>query len=99
MSWNPSLIDGPIVIPVYGPEETRTDPQFGDYPYRPVVGTVDGYHLNVAPEIMTPELEPYRVNPADPAREIAGGETAFLRFKDEAEAKSVLAGYWIDMPP
>jgi hypothetical protein len=96
MSWHPALIDGPFQIPVYGPPETAPGMGEGEtYEARPIVGHVDGYHLNVAPELV---VEEYRVDPdpATPFREFAGGSTGFLRFPDEATARAVLGAYWID---
>lgn len=72
MTWNHSLIDGPVHVP-----------------------DVTGYHLNVAPEIAA-GLDAWRVYPTTPQQVFAGAETVFLRFADEAEARSVLSGYWIE---
>jgi hypothetical protein len=55
-----------------------------------------GYHFNIAPQVMTPELELYRVTPTSPERVFAGAETVFLKFADEAEARSVLGAYWME---
>lgn len=86
MTWNASLIDGPITIYTYGqPDEEGV---------RPVTGTVPGYHLNIAPEIMTNELEQFRIVPETPSQSFAGAETVFLKFTNEAQAKSNLAQYW-----
>jgi hypothetical protein len=88
MTWNASLIDAPVPIAIYGdPDE---DGQ------RPVTGYVDGYHLNVAPQVYTAELAPYVVTPTLPRRVFAGAETVFLRFADEAEARSALGAYWME---
>lgn len=60
--------------------------------------TIDGdpgYHLNIAPEIAA-GLDAWRVYPTTPQQVFAGAETVFLRFADEAEARSVLGGYWIE---
>lgn len=54
-----------------------------------------GYHLNIAPEIMTEELEAFRVNPANGAT-FMGSSTVFLRFKNEKQAREALPGYWFD---
>jgi hypothetical protein len=56
---------------------------------------VEGFHLNVAPEVAE-GLDGYRVEPATPQQVFAGESTvtAFLRFADEAEARSVLSAYW-----
>lgn len=55
-----------------------------------------GYHLNVAPTVMTPALEPYRIVPATPERVFESASTVFLRFTSEAEARSLLSAYWIE---
>jgi hypothetical protein len=90
MTFNPSLIDGPVLIAIYG--DPITDDEGNTY--RPVTGYVDGYHVNVAPEVYTPALEPYRTAPRNPRRVFAGAETVFLRFADEAEAQALLPTYW-----
>ena len=103
MTWNPSLIDGPLTIPTYGP----ADPETGE---RPVTGTVAGYHLNVARSLMTPELDLFEVTPepATPLVAFAGDApdeagryalTAFLVFADEDAAKAALAGLWFEPVP
>lgn len=91
--FNASLIDGPVPIAIYG--DPITDDE--GHTYRPVTGYVDGYHINVAPEVYTPELEPYRTAPRNPRRVFAGAETVFLRFADEAEARAVLGDYWVEV--
>jgi hypothetical protein len=90
--WDQSLIDGPIPIAIYG--EPVTDEE--GHTYRPVTGYVEGYHLNIAPQIMRPDLEPYAATPRNPRRIFAGGETVFLKFVDEAQAREYLAGYWYE---
>ncbi len=90
MTWNSALIDGPVPIAIYG--DTITDDEGNTY--RPVTGYVDGYHVNIAHQVFTPELEPYAMTPSLPRRVFAGAETVFLRFADEAEARAVLAEYW-----
>lgn len=70
--WNPSLIDGPVLI-----------------------DGVEGYHLNVAPEISL-GLENFQTFPRKPRRVFAGAETGFLKFTDEAEARAALRDYWIE---
>lgn len=89
MSWNPALIDGPLTIPTYGPPDAEG--------VRQVVGTVPGYHLNVAPQCYTEDLESFRVDPdpATPFRVFAGAPTYFLRFADEDEAREYLPDYWL----
>lgn len=56
---------------------------------------VEGYHLNVAPEISF-GLENFQTFPRKPRRVFAGAETVFLKFTDEAEAKAGLGDYWIE---
>ena len=86
--WNQSLIDGPISIAIFGdPDEEGV---------RPVTGYVEGYHLNVSPQVYTDELEPYRATPRNPRRVFAGAETIYLKFADEAEARLVLGAYWTE---
>jgi hypothetical protein len=107
MTWNTSLIDGPIIVNIYGAPVTD------EYNYitRPVTGTVKGYHLNVHPSLnpqtviydesglitaSTGPLDIYVLIPNNPQQVWSGSETLFLKFKDEAEAKTVLANYWIE---
>jgi hypothetical protein len=92
MTWNPSLIDGPVPIAIYG--DPITDDE--GHTYRPITGYVPGYHVNIAPQVYTAELEQYAVTPTLPRRVFAGAETVFLRFADEAEARSVLGAYWME---
>lgn len=91
--WNPALIDGPVVVPVYGDDALEDDTGAA---YLPVTGYRPGYHLNVAPELITPDLAAFEVDPATPARVFAGGATGFLEFADEAEARAHLGTYWFD---
>ena len=56
-----------------------------------------GYHVNVTPDEMTPELEAYRVEPS-PLRRVWAGDsrwnptiTVALRFADEAEFRTYFA--------
>lgn len=91
MSWNPSLIDGPVSIAIYGKPYADVE----GFEVRDVVGYIAGYHLNIAPEIAA-GLDAWRVYPTTPQQVFAGAETVFLRFADEAEARSVLGGYWIE---
>lgn len=91
MSWNQSLIDGPITVYLYGePDENGV---------LAVLGTVPGYHLNVAPWLLTDELTQYAVEPQNPQRYFAGGSQAFLKFPDEATARELLADYWTEPTP
>ena len=43
---------------------------------------------------MTPDLDPFRVYPSSPSAELMGVATAYVRFEDEAEARSVMAANW-----
>lgn len=88
VTWNTSLIDGPVPIPILSEPD--------DEGMQTLLGYVDGYHLNVAPEVYTPELEPYRIAPRNPRRVFAGAETVFLKFADEAEARAMLGAYWVE---
>jgi len=83
--WNPSLISGPLSIPIYG-EPVEIETEDGPVTHRPITGYVPGYHLNVAERLMTAGLEAYRVNPVTPFASHAGTVTACLVFADEAEA-------------
>jgi hypothetical protein len=94
--WNPSLIDGPIIVLILGAADAAT----GE---RQVLGQEPGYHLNIDPALMAPDLAPFRVTPEQPARVWAGDEpefqTVFLRFATEAEARSsALAPHWAVSP-
>jgi hypothetical protein len=88
MAWNTSLIDGPVPIPILSEPD--------DEGMQTLLGYVDGYHLNVAPQVYTAELAPYVVTPTLPRRVFAGAETVFLKFSDEAEARSALGAYWME---
>lgn len=90
--WNQSLLDGPVPIAIYG--DPITDDE--GHTHRPVIGYVDGYHLNVSPSVYTEVLEPYRTTPRNPRRAFAGAETVFLVFANEAEARLMLADYWTE---
>ena len=90
--WNQSLLDGPVPIAIYG--EPITDDEGNTH--SPVIGYVEGYHLNVSPSVYTDDLAPYRATPRNPRRVFAGAETVFLRFEDEAEARSMLGAYWME---
>lgn len=91
MSWNSSLIDGPIAIAILG----KPYPDEDGFEARDVVGYVAGYYLNIAPEIAQ-GLDVWRVYPVTPERVFAGAETVFLKFTDETEARAALGAYWID---
>ncbi|HEY0626688.1 MAG TPA: hypothetical protein VGD10_08130 [Allosphingosinicella sp.] len=93
--WAASQIDGPIAI--LAPAVDGAPAAFAP-----------GYHLNVDPTLFSPELEAYRVFPAEPAQVFAGDapayQTVFLRFADEAEARVCLPLFWrgdraADEPP
>lgn len=92
--WNASLIDGPVQIAIFGPPYANEEGSN----LRDVVGYVDGYHLNVPPEVGA-GLEAYQTFPRNPRRVFAGAETVFLRFADEAEARAALGAYWIEPGP
>jgi hypothetical protein len=92
MTWNPSLIDGPVPIPLYG--DPITDDEGNTY--RPVIGYVDGYHVNIAPQVYTDAMQPYVMTPSLPRRVFAGAETVFLKFVDEVEARAMLGAYWME---
>jgi hypothetical protein len=92
MTFNPSLIDAPIPIAIYG--DPVTDDEGNTY--RPVTGYVDGYHVNIALSVYTDALAAYVVTPTLPRRVFAGAETVFLRFADEAEARAMLGAYWVE---
>lgn len=85
--WNASVIDGPVPIAIYTAPDAdgRKD----------VIGHELGYHLNVALEVAA-GLDAWRVYPTSPERVFAGAETVFLKFADEAEARSALPGYWME---
>lgn len=97
MTWNTSLVDGPITIPIYGP----ADPVTG---IRPVTGVQPGYHINPSRSLVTPEMAQFEVSPppVTPVQIFSGDTqdesgqwqlTAFLVFADEAEAEAVLSDY------
>jgi hypothetical protein len=92
MTWNQSLIDGPVPIAIFG--DPITDDEGNTH--RPVTGYVEGYHLNVSPSVYTDDLAPYRTTPRNPRRVFAGAETIYLRFENEAEARSMLGAYWTE---
>lgn len=57
------------------------------------MSAVAGYHVNILPENLTPELEPFIIAVATPRRMYAGiQDTVCLKFADEAEFVSV-TGY------
>lgn len=94
MSWNASLIDGPIPAFKFLGLDAEGQPTFG--------AQLPIYNLNVAPSVMSPELEPFVVEPTHPKRVFAGDDpddrtlTVCLSFASEAEARTYLAAYWTD---
>lgn len=101
MTWNLSLIDpGPnqagIAVPIYG--TPIVDPVTGASV--PVILSLEaGFHLNAAQSVLdaTPAAKAYVVNPASPVCVWAGDvPTIFLKFPDEARAKLILGGMWIE---
>ena len=76
---------GPLIVPAtYDAEGNELTP----------AKTLPGYHVNVTPDEMTPELEAYRVEPS-PLRRVWAGDsrwnptiTVALRFADEAEFRA-----------
>ena len=96
MAWNAALIDGPILsfafLGMVTDENGNQTPTFG--------AQLPAYNLNIAAQIMSPELEPYVVEPVNPKRVFAGDDpanrvsTVCLSFADEAEAIAALAQYW-----
>ena len=105
--FDPSLISGPVAIPIFGPEET--DLEHG-HTFRPVTGWRPGYRVNIARSIVTEAMEPFEVTPDPewPVRVFAGDEydpetgrwgvTAFLKFEDEDEALTILADHVTEAP-
>jgi hypothetical protein len=98
--WNLSVIDGPV--PAYeflGMSPESTDEDGVTIPSQPMFGApLPAYNLNIAAQIYTSELEPYRIEPALPKRVFAGAsqDTVFLTFADEAEAIAALGAYWTE---
>ena len=107
MTWNTSLIDGPITVNTYGPEVTDEEGNVS----RPVTGTIKGYHLNAHPNLnpqtiiydesglvtaSSGPLDAFLMVPTNPRQVWAGSETMFLKFTTEKQAKTVLKDYWID---
>lgn len=90
MTWNLSVIDGPILTYEFLGMDEDGNPQFGDQ--------LPAYNLNIAPQVMRPDLEQFRIEPEIPKRVFAGDpqDTAFLTFTDEAEAIAALAAYWTE---
>jgi hypothetical protein len=61
-----------------------------------LLGYEPGYHVNIALQDLTPELEAFRVFPSQLRRVFAGDDpekpawTVALKFEEEAEARKVL---------
>lgn len=98
MSWNRSFVDGPLAIPL-----TKTTSIVDGKPVVTVTNFAAEYHVNGPRWLMdlVPELKDYAVIPASPDRVFAGESaanpiTAWWAFEDEAEAKRVLARFWIN---
>jgi hypothetical protein len=98
--WNKSLLDGPIPsFQFLGMSEETTDEDGNTVPSQPIFGDqLPAYNLNIAAQIYTDALEPYRIQPAVPKRVFAGAieDTVFLTFADEAEAIEALGDYWTE---
>jgi hypothetical protein len=103
MTWNPSLVDGPITVPTYGPVVLEVFE-------RPIIGVMPGYHLNVARSALPIAAKVFEVtpNPVTPVRVFAGdrrGEdgrfelTALLLFPNEATAIAALPALWFEPQP
>ena len=88
MSWRADVIDGPIPSYTFLGLDENGAPIFG--------AQTSAYNLNIAPSVMTPALEPFRIEPQSPKRVFAGDpqDTVFLTFESEAEAREHLAEYW-----
>ena len=88
MTWRTDVIDGPIPTFQFLGLDEEGNPQFG--------AQTSAYNLNIAPHIMTDELEAYRIEPQIPKRVFAGAQTVFLTFESEAEAIAALGDYWTE---
>jgi hypothetical protein len=88
--WNLSVIDGPVPAYEFLGLDEEGQPMFGD--------PLPAYNLNIAAQIYTSELEPYRIEPALPKRVFAGAsqDTVYLQFQNEAEAIQALPQYWTE---
>lgn len=92
MSWNQSVCDGPIPSFAFLGLDENGAPIFGD--------PLPVYNINIAPQVMSPALEPFVVEPIRPKRVFAGDNpddrtlTICLTFADEAEAREHLAEWW-----
>ena len=88
MTWRTDVIDGPIPTFQFLGLDEEGNALFGDQ--------LPAYNLNIAPHIMTDELEAYRIEPQIPKRVFAGAQTVFLTFESEAEAIAALGDYWTE---
>ena len=86
MTWRADVIDGPIKTYQFLGLDEDGKPQFG--------AQTSAYNLNIAPQVMRPDLEQFRIEPQIPKRVFAGAQTVFLTFADEAEAIAALGEYW-----
>jgi len=81
-------LDLNIIIPTFGPPDAEG--------VRPVTGYEPGYHVNIALQDLTPELEAFRVFPSQLRRVFAGDDpadpkwTVALKFADEKTARKQL---------
>lgn len=93
MSWDQSLISGPIEIPVYG---TPVADQVTGALATPITGYLSSYCIVVAATFVTPATQPYAqvVPPGVPV--LAGVPSVALVFPDEATAiaQPDLAPHW-----
>ena len=96
--WDASIIDGPILtFQFLGMSPETTDEDGNTIPSQPIFGAqTSAYNLNIAPHIMTDELEAYRIEPQIPKRVFSGAQTVFLTFESEAEAIAALGDYWTE---
>jgi hypothetical protein len=84
-----SRIDGPIPTFQFLGLDEEGNALFGDQ--------LPAYNLNIAPHIMTDELEAYRIEPQIPKRVFAGAQTVFLTFAKRGRGHCGAAGdYWTE---
>lgn len=88
MTFRTDVIDGPILTFQFLGLDEDGNPIFGDQ--------LPAYNLNIAPQVMRPDLEQFRIEPQIPKRVFAGAQTVFLTFADEAEAIAALSAYWTE---
>lgn len=91
MTWRADVIDGPILTYQFLGLDEEDSPQFG--------AQLPTYNLNIAPQVYTKALAPFRIEPSIPKRVFAGdpADTVFLTFADEAAAIEHLAEYWTEI--